>query len=217
MSGTGVSPVPMCLDAGETPVLLIMSRIPINDDENLESQQDLTDEQINRAADVQLEGESDGGAAMASNDVLKLQAERDSLFERLARATAEFKNAQRRLESDKDQAVQYANSVLIKSLLPVIDNFERALAVDPSKADSASILKGMQIVHDQWLKVLKQQQVEVIAPEAGTPFDPSLHEALMQQPGGQYQEPTVTQLLAKGYSHHDRTLRPAQVAVSRAT
>ena len=77
--------------------------------------------------------------------------------------------------------MQYANQSLIKSLLPVIDNFERALAVDPAKADAASILKGMQIVHDQWLAVLKQQQVEEIAPQPGTPFDPTRHEALMQQ------------------------------------
>ena len=65
------------------------------------------------------------------------------------------------------------------------------------------------------LAVLKQQQVEVIAPAAGTPFDPSKHEALMQQPSDEYTEPTVTQLLQKGYALGGRTLRPAQVAVSK--
>jgi molecular chaperone GrpE len=180
-----------------------MSRIPINDENP--GDESLTDEQVNDAS------------TGASNEILKLQAERDDLFERLARLTAEFKNSQRRLQLDKDQAVQYANGGLIKSLLPVIDNFERALAVDPAKADSASILKGMQIVHDQWLNVLKQQQVQEIAPEPGTPFDPELHEALMQQPSDKYKEPTVVQLLSKGYSLHDRTLRPAQVAVSKTS
>jgi molecular chaperone GrpE len=203
-------------------ILNAMSRIPINDDDdNLDEQQsadDLTDEQINEAADSSApESESDTGAAPTSNDVLKLQAERDSLYERLARATAEYRNSQRRLQQDKDQAVQYANSTLIKSLLPVIDNFERALAVDPAKVDSATMLKGMQIVHDQWLNVLKQQQVEVIDPAPGTPFDPSLHEALMQQPSDKYKEPTVTQTLQKGYALHGRTLRPAQVAVSKTS
>jgi len=105
---------------------------------------------------------------------------------------------------------------LIKSLLPVIDNFERALAMDPAKVDAAAILKGMQIVHDQWLKVLRDQKVEVIAPQPGEPFDPNRHEALMQQPGD-YAEPTVTQLLQKGYALHGRTLRPAQVAVSKTS
>jgi molecular chaperone GrpE len=147
----------------------------------------------------------------------RLQAERDSLFDRLARATADYQNSRKRLEADLEQRAQYANSALIKSLLPVIDNFERALAVDPGKADAQSILKGLQVVHDQLMTVLKSQSVEVIAPEPGTPFDPSHHEALMQQGGEQYAEPTVTQLMQKGYTLHGRTLRPASVAVSKST
>ncbi len=150
-----------------------------------------------------------------SNDMLQLQAERNDLYERLARATAEFKNSQKRMQGEFDQRLQYANSSLIKSLIPVIDNFERALAQDQSKLDVASILQGMQIVHDQWLNVLKQQQVEEIAPKEGEPFDPTKHEALIQQPSEKYDEPTVTQLLQKGYALHGRTLRPAQVAVSK--
>ena len=115
-----------------------------------------------------------------------------------------------------DQRMQYANSSLIKSVLPVIDNFERALGADSSKADAAAILKGMQIVHDQLISVLKGQHVEEIAPRPGDPFDPSKHEALMQQDAPQYKEPTVVQVLQKGYALRDRTLRPAQVAVSRS-
>jgi molecular chaperone GrpE len=145
-----------------------------------------------------------------------LQQERDSLFERLARNTAEFQNARRRLDMDKEQAVAFANSSLIKSLLPVIDNFERALSVDESKTDVASILKGMQIVHDQWLTVLKSQFVEMIVPKEGDPFDPTTMEALIQQASDQYPPNTVTQVLQKGYGLHGRTLRPAQVAVSKS-
>jgi molecular chaperone GrpE len=141
--------------------------------------------------------------------------ERDSLFDRLARTTAEFQNARRRLEADKDQSVAFANSALIKSLLPVIDNFERALAVDAAKTDAASILKGMQIVHDQWMTVMKSQYVESITPEAGTPFDPATMEALIHQPDDKLPPNSVTQLLQRGYALHGRTLRPAQVAVSK--
>src|SRR5215207_5289105 len=114
------------------------------------------------------------------------------------------------LQGEFDQRLQYANSSLIKSLIPVIDNFERALAQDQSKLDVASIMQGMQFVHDQWLNVLKQQQVEEIAPKEGEAFDPTKHEALIQQPTDKYEEPTVTQLLQKGYALHGRTLRPAQ-------
>jgi molecular chaperone GrpE len=151
-----------------------------------------------------------------ANEVIRLEAERNDLFNKLARAQAEFQNARKRLDADKEQAVQYANSSLIKSLLPVIDNFERALAQDPAKTDVASLVKGMQIVHDQWLAVLEQQTVQVIAPKPGDTFDPAHMQALMQQPTDQYPENRVTQLLQKGYSIHDRTLRPAQVAVSKA-
>src|SRR5688572_5678047 len=106
-----------------------------------------------------LEPEDAGGATTeTAGELEKIRAERDSLFERLARTTADFQNARKRLQADNEQALQFANSQLIKSLLPVIDNFERALAVDPAKTDSAAILKGMQIVHDQWMKVLQQQE-----------------------------------------------------------
>ena len=184
-----------------------MSRIPIDDD-NFEPDAQLDE-------DTASQQPSGGGGQPDSNEVIKLRTERDQLFERLARATAEFKNSQKRLESEFDQRVQYANSSLIRSLLPVIDNFERALSQDATKADAATILKGMQIVHDQLLAVLKQQKVEEIAPKAGETFDPTRHEALMHQPSDQYTEPTVTQLLQKGYALQGRTLRPAQVAVSK--
>jgi molecular chaperone GrpE len=159
--------------------------------------------------------EADAGEGEAeSNDVLKLQAERNDLYNKLARAQAEFQNSRRRLEADKEQAVQYANSSLIKSLLPVIDNFERALSADTGKGDISSLLKGMQIVHDQWLAELAKQTVEVLAPKKGDAFDPNTMQALMQQPSD-LPENQVTQLLQKGYTMHGRTLRPAQVAVSK--
>ena len=181
-----------------------MSRIPIDDDN------DLQDEQQQDEGGV-LEGEAVNSGI---DDAVKLKAERDAMYERLARTTAEFQNSRKRLEAEADQRAHYANASLIKSLLPVIDNFERALAQDPSKTDAATLLKGMQIVHDQWLNVLKQQKVSEIAPQPGEPFDPTRHEALMQSPSP-YPPGSVVQTLQKGYALHDRTLRPAQVSVSK--
>ena len=187
-----------------------MTRIPIDDD-NVD------------APDVQEPGAGTGAGPQAAggasaDELARLRAERDSLFERLARVSADFQNTRKRLEAETDQRMQYANGGLIKALLPVIDNFERALAVDPSKADAASVLKGLQIVHDQMMMVLRAQNVEEIAPQSGEKFDPTRHEALMQQPTPTpTPEPVVTQLLQKGYALHDRTLRPAQVAVSKTT
>jgi molecular chaperone GrpE len=183
-----------------------MTRIPI-DDENTNY-----DPEVQPQEDIAQES---AATEASGSDLQRLQEERDDLYERLARTAADFKNSQRRLEQDKQQAVQYANTQLIKNILPVIDNFERALGVDPQKTDLQSVLKGMQIVHDQLIKVLRQQHVEEIAPEPGTPFDPTKHEALMQQDNDEYDQPTVTQLLQKGYAIHDRTIRPAGVAVSK--
>ncbi|HWE03008.1 MAG TPA: nucleotide exchange factor GrpE [Tepidisphaeraceae bacterium] len=198
-----------------------MTRIPINDENNSNNgfPQDPESPGASDAGSAQSVGGAGQRASAADTgmaDYQALKADRDSLFERLARATAEFKNSQRRLQQDLEQRTQYANSSLIKTLLPVIDNFERALTVDPAKTDTVSVLKGLQIVHDQLMSVLRQQQVEEIAPAAGTPFDSSRHEALLQQ-DSIYKTPTVVQLMQKGYALHGRTLRPAQVAVSKST
>jgi molecular chaperone GrpE len=179
-----------------------MSRTPF------ENQDDVTD--------APESGEpTETGRESVLEDFTKLQAERDDLFNRLARATADFQNTRKRLEADAEQRLQFANASLIKSLLPVIDNFERGLAVDAANSDAAGILKGMQIVHDQLLAVLRQQQVEEIAPQPGEAFDPSRHEALMQQPTTDFPANSVTQVLQKGYALQERVLRPAQVAVAK--
>jgi len=174
--------------------------------------EEMNTNQAGNGADV-VAGEMDAGAVLEA-DLRKLQEERNALFEQLARVQADFRNAQKRLDGEKMTAIQFANGKLITALLPVIDNFERAIGVDPSKADAASVLKGLEIVHDQLIAALRQQHVEEIAPEPGTPFDPNQHQALMQQADDRYKEPAVTQLLQKGYSLHGRVLRPAQVAVS---
>ena len=196
-----------------------MTRIPIDDENDFATMADAAAQEVPDGAPPV--GGGPGGAAApaagpaGSADVQKLRDERDQYYDRWLRTKADAENMRKRMQAEFDQRCQYANQGLIKSLLPVIDNFERALTQDPSKVDPATILRGMQIVHDEWLRVLKQQNVEEIAPEPGTPFDPTQHEALMQQDAPQYTSPTVTQLLQKGYSLQGRTLRPAKVAVSR--
>jgi molecular chaperone GrpE len=195
---------------------LDLEDIPVDDANDLRAQE----QSVAAEAPSPAEAPRPAGAANPAepphpDEVTKLRAERDEYYQKLLRATADYRNSQRRLEQDKQQAVQYANSALIKALLPVIDNFERALSVDPEKTDVPRLLQGMQIVHDELLNVLKHQQVEAVAPAPGEPFNPELHQAMMQQPDERYAEPTVTMLLQKGYTHRGRVLRPAGVAVSR--
>ena len=189
-----------------------MTRIPIDDETDFAGVADAAAQEVPDGAPP-VGGPA--GSPAGSADTQKLREERDQYYDRWLRAKADAENMRKRMQTEFDQRCQYANQGLIKSLLPVIDNFERALTQDPAKVDPAAILRGMQIVHDEWLRLLKQQNVEEIAPEPGTPFDPNQHEALMQQDAPRYTSPTVTQLLQKGYSLQGRTLRPAKVAVSR--
>jgi len=184
-----------------------MSRMPTNDDMNAADPEAGLDSA--EAAD-----ESTGNGP-SLQDYDKVKAERDALYERLARAQADFQNSRKRLEAEADQRLQYANSQLIKNLLPTIDNLERAMAVDVEKTDANAVVSGLKVLVDQLMKVLTMQHVEVIAPNPGDPFDPTKQEALMQQ-DSDLPPNHVTQLLQKGYALRDRTLRPAQVAVSKA-
>ena len=181
-----------------------MSRTPFDDpresDENLDVQ-DATDDR----------GDGNLADAVAAEEHQRLKDERDKLMY----AVAESQNQRKRLEAEKEQAVAYANQALIRALVPVIDNFERALAVDPGKVDASAVLKGLQLVHDQLMKELEKQNVEVIDPRPGTPFDPTKHEALMQQESPNAKPGTIAQALTRGYALKGRTLRPAGVAVAR--
>jgi len=180
----------------------------LTDEPNLEDLASAAEQEARAAADQPTDDPRNGATA-------KLRAERDELRDRLARVQADFVNSRKRLEADFDLRMQYANSALIKALLPVIDNFERALAVDPATTDTATVLKGLQVVHDQMMDVLSKQNVNVISPAAGEPFDPGQHEAVMQQASDQVPDHCVLQVLQRGYRLYDRTLRPASVIVSK--
>jgi molecular chaperone GrpE len=144
-----------------------------------------------------------------------LRAEKAAVYEKLARVQADFTNARKRLETDMEQRLAYANQSLIESLLPVLDNFERALAQDPTKVDAVSILRGMTLVSEQLKSIVGKYNVEPVEPKAGDDFDPNLHQAIMQQ-DSDLPEGKVTLLLQKGYTIKGRVMRAAQVAVSKA-
>lgn len=144
-----------------------------------------------------------------------LRAEKNAAYEKLARVQADFTNSRKRLETDFEQRLAFANQTLIEQLLPVIDNFDRALAQDPNKVDAATILKGITLVNDSFHGLLTKYGVEPIAPAAGDDFDPNLHQAIMQQ-ASDLPKGKVTLLLQKGFVMKGRVLRAAQVAVSKA-
>ena len=146
-------------------------------------------------------------------EIENLRAEKQAAFDKLARAQADFANSRRRLEKDLDDRLKLAAGHLVRAFLPVLDNLERAIDV-PESADVGTLVAGVRGTYEQMLDVLRRNSVVPIAPEPGTPFDPTHMEALMQEEAD-YDVPTVTRLLQRGYEFDGRVLRPAQVAVGR--
>lgn len=152
------------------------------------------------------------GSPSPLGELVQTQRERDDYLDQLQRTRAEFANFQKRSRAQADLDRQYAVGDLARELLPVLDNFERALDA-ARKAGSGGIVEGLELVHRQLLSALAKHGVEPIA-ALGQPFDPNQHDALLQQPDAGQPEGTVVAELSRGYRLRDRVLRPSQVAVS---
>jgi molecular chaperone GrpE len=125
------------------------------------------------------------------------------------RAQADFINYKRRSEQEREELAQLANSVLILSLLPVLDDFERAFVSIPPKLEKMSWMDGIKLVERKLWASLEAQGLSPIK-ALGEPFDPNLHEAVRQDKG---KEGIVIEEVQKGYKLYDRVIRPAMVVV----
>lgn len=143
-------------------------------------------------------------------------SEAEQWKDKYLRSKAELANYQRRSEKDRAEALRYANAGFAKALLPTLDNLERVLESGQAHKDNVdAILDGVKMTLDGMLKMLAEHQVERIEAE-GQPFDPQIHEAMIQQPSSDHPDKTVLKELAKGYRLQERVLRPAKVIVSKA-
>ncbi len=140
--------------------------------------------------------------------------QRDEYLDQLRRTQAEFLNYQKRSKTQADADRQYMVGGLALDLISVLDNFERAN--EAARVSGAStIVEGLDMVHKQLLGALAKHSIEPIN-ALGQPFDPNMHEAILQQPDAFHPEGTVVAELGKGYRIRDRVLRPSKVAVSVA-
>ena len=139
----------------------------------------------------------------------------ERLKEENLRLLAELRNVTQRAQREKSEALKYAETALAKELLPVLDDLERTLASAADTEDAEQIIEGVRIVHEHFLKVLRHRHIQPID-TVGKPFDPDRHEALMQQPSDEHPPNTVIQEVQRGYTMHDRVIRPAKVIVSAA-
>lgn len=137
-------------------------------------------------------------------------------YDRLLRVSAEFDNYKKRTSREMQDLAKFANEKLLRELLSVVDNLERAVAScehDPDQPDP--VLQGVNLTLNETLKLLERYQVKPID-SLGEPFDPNFHQAMMQEEVDNQPENTVVREMQKGYLLHGRLLRPALVAVSKS-
>src|SRR5258708_1857723 len=135
----------------------------------------------------------------------KRAAERDQYLDLLQRTRAEFENYQKRINKDRDQERRYFTSAILLDLLPVLDNLERASAAAQQPGEKGPLAEGIGLVLSQFMDFLKRNGVVRLEAQ-DQPFDPYLHQAVMQQPAPDKPANIVLQVLEKGYLNQDRVL-----------
>lgn len=137
----------------------------------------------------------------------------DENYQRYLRTQADFDNFRRRSRQEKEDFAKYASGKLIEQLLPIVDNFERAIAVSKDTSDHDALLKGVDMIFRQLDNVLAGEGLKAIE-SVGQPFNPEFHQAIMQVESDEHEEGTVIEEMQKGYMLKDKVLRPAMVKVS---
>ena len=148
------------------------------------------------------------------NDQLEAAiSERDENRNKWLRTEAELDNYRKRVQREAEELRRYQALPLARELLPGLDNLRRALAAAESSKNIEDLLQGVRMVAKQFEDILSRHAVQPIE-AVGEPFDPNLHEALQQIPSKEYPAMTVVEELERGYTLHDRVVRPSKVIVS---
>jgi molecular chaperone GrpE len=155
-------------------------------------------------------------AEIEADEVAGLRAEAAELKDRLLRALAETENLRKRAERERRDAEVYGATRLARDLLPVYDNFARALdsATDAARAAAPGLLEGIELTQRALLSALEKSKIVPIDPQPGERFDPNLHQAMFEAPVPGTKAGEIIQVLSQGFTIGERLLRPAQVGVS---
>ncbi|MCL1853712.1 MAG: nucleotide exchange factor GrpE [Peptococcaceae bacterium] len=160
-----------------------------------------------------IEKEREREAQLAIEEQKRVQVLADDYYAKLQRLQAEFDNFRKRSVKEKGDVIRYATENLILQLLPVVDNFERALAAAAASQDFEVLSNGVDMIYKQMLKILNDEGVEVIETE-GREFDPNLHEAMLSDEVAGQEPGMVLQEFEKGYRLKDKVIRHSRVKVS---
>ncbi|WP_066311978.1 nucleotide exchange factor GrpE [Bacillus sp. FJAT-29814] len=171
---------------------------------------------IDQAVEVEVEqsDETDAATEELQKEIQLLQGKLEEAENKYLRLHADFDNFRRRTRLDQEAAEKYRAQKLVTDLLPVLDNFERALVMDADNEQTKSLLQGVEMVYRSLLEALKKEGVEPIE-AVGEEFDPQFHHAVMQGEDENFGSGAVTQEFQKGYLLKDRVIRPSMVKVNQ--
>lgn len=162
----------------------------------------------------QVKSSSDQERYMQLEQELQLAKQsKDEYYNRMLRIQADFENFRRRSRQEYEQVCLFAGEDIIKKILPVIDNLERAISCFKDNGDNSSWQEGVQLTLKQLQEILKSEGLEPIQ-SLNMEFDPQIHEAILQEESENYNVPTVIEELQKGYKFKNKLLRPALVKVA---
>ncbi|NJP36505.1 nucleotide exchange factor GrpE [Alkalicoccus luteus] len=181
-----------------------------------EEKEELRNENNETEASEQAEPEEAEGAPAeedAFDEKDEHSREMEEMQNKLLRLQADYDNFRRRTKQEKEAAAKYKSQKLADSLLPALDNFERALMMEPESEEAKNLLQGMQMVYRQLEEALQSEHINVME-TVGQPFDPHKHEAVMQVETDEYDSNIIVEELQKGYMLHDKVIRPAMVKVN---
>ncbi len=194
----------------------------------MSASKDITEEQLAEQVD-EMESAADNGAESSEQEqgtpfgneqadaviarIAELEKLVDEHQQRTLRTQADFDNFRKRTQKEKEELASYASMKLVTQLLPVIDNFERAISASKESGDFESFSKGVDMIFRQFGQLLEQEGVKPIE-AVGQPFNPEVHQAVMQVESDEHEEGIVVEELQKGYVMKEKVLRPAMVKVS---
>jgi molecular chaperone GrpE len=164
------------------------------------------DQQEHKTQENELEDQHD--------TIESLQKEKDELFAKLQRVSADYANYQKRVPKQISDTIAYEKERIIKTLLPALDNFEHTLQNAHSAENVDVLIKGIRIIYDQFLDILKSHNVEQID-SLGEIFDPALHQAMRQNTDPEKGQDVVLEEFQKGYKLNGRVIRPSRVVVNK--
>ncbi len=159
--------------------------------------------------------EAEDKIAELEKKVEELSASNAELKDQMIRRQAETDNYRKRLARDKEEAVQFANSRLISDILPFLDNLDRALAAAKNGGDTEKLVEGIEMAQSQFLSNLDKDWGLKVINAVGEEFDPQKHEACMVTVDDSLEHETVLEDFIKGYTLHDRVLRPSKVRIGK--